>query len=376
MTQANEYAQAGVDYSKIDGFKRLMQAVGQRTRTFSVHNGVWVEPCDHGVCFRVMQADRPHSFLSTTEGLGNKNYIAEWMAMHAGTGQSYYDGIGQDTVLMSVNDLAAHGAIPVLYTDEVAAGDSDWFATDCARDLSESFYRILEELHMTLGGGESPALKYLMNPRPPVKACPSLSGCATGVIYEGNPVRREPRPGDAIIGATSSGLHANGVSLVIERTLSLLKDGFLTRLPNGNMLGQEALIPTRSYVALVQALLKAQKEKGVPFIRGFLPGTGGGVAKLAADDRPLTYRITNWGCPIPPLFQFMNEGLGVSLEGCLKTFNWGIGYYVFVDPRAIENVIAIGKTVGYDLFHLGFVEDGPRKVVFEPAGITLPPPGD
>ena len=67
----------------------------------------------------------------------------------------------------------------------------------------------------------------------------------------------------------------------------------------------------------------------------------------------------------------------MSLEDCLKTFNWGIGYYLFV-PRYydIEVVIDIGKKLGYELVEIGVVEEGERKVIFEPEGIELAPPGE
>lgn len=82
------------------------------------------------------------------------------------------------------------------------------------------------------------------------------------------------RAGDRIIGVTSSGLHSNGISLVIKRAMTL-KDKFLHQLPNGMTLGEEALIPTRSYVALVEALLENNIE-----IHSFLGGTGGGISKI------------------------------------------------------------------------------------------------
>jgi phosphoribosylformylglycinamidine cyclo-ligase len=175
------------------------------------------------------------------------------------------------------------------------------------------------------------------------------------------------QPGDHIIGATSSGLHANGISLVIKRALQL-SDQFLTKLPDGKTLGDHALIPTRSYVALIEALLDAEVD-----IHSLLPGTGDGVGKLAFDHRPFSYRITNW-VQVPPLFLFMKE-LDVSLKDCLKTFNWGIGYYIFVPPHEADRAISIGKKVGYDLTDLGIVEEGKREVVFEPEDIILPPPG-
>ena len=175
-------------------------------------------------------------------------------------------------------------------------------------------------------------------------------------------------PGDAIIGVASSGIHANGISLVIKQALAL-PDQFLTKLPNGNTLGAETLIPTRSYVSLIEAWLDAGVD-----IHALLPGTGSGVAKIAFDSRPATYRIHSW-VPVPPLMQFMRE-TGLSLEDCIKTFNWGIGYYAFVPQSEITRVLEIGKAAGYDLLEVGRVEEGERQVIFEPEGITLAPPGE
>jgi phosphoribosylformylglycinamidine cyclo-ligase len=171
--------------------------------------------------------------------------------------------------------------------------------------------------------------------------------------------------GDRIIGVTSSGLHANGISLVIKRALAL-KNKFLHQLPNGKTLGEEALIPTRSYVRLVEAL----QEKNIE-IHSFLGGTGGGISKIAYAKRAFTYRVKKWVDEIPPLFQFMLE-IGVSLEDCLTTFNWGIGFYIFVPEKEVDQTIRTGRKAGYDLIDLGQVEAGERCVVFEPEKITLP----
>jgi len=72
---------------------------------------------------------------------------------------------------------------------------------------------------------------------------------------------------------------------------------------------------------------------------------------------------------------FMKE-LGVSLVDRLTTFNWGIGYYLYVPKHEVNRVIDIGQKAGYELLEVGEVLKGERKVVFEPEGITLPPPGD
>ncbi len=365
----SEYAKAGVDYSKIEPFKMEMVSAGKRTLKFPNKRGVQIEPESlgaHGVVFRYC-GGKPHYWCMTQEGLGNKNWIAEWMYQHAGTGKTYYDGIGIDTALMAANDVICQGALPVIYTDEVAAGDSEWFMDEKrSHDLAESFYQACKMCGMALPAGESPALRYLVKAEPPVRSAPSLSGCVTGIIAPRSRTvtGAKLRVGDRIIGAASSGIHANGISLVIKRALAL-KEGFLHQLPNGKTLGEEALIPTRSYVRLVEALQENNTE-----IHSLLGGTGGGISKIAYEKRPFTYRIKRWVSEIPPLFLFMRE-TGVSLMDCLTTFNWGIGFYIFVPEKEAERTLKIGKKAGYDLLELGRVEAGERRVIFEPENITL-----
>ena len=351
----------------------------------------------HGGVFEY-RGNLSHMWCNTEEGLGNKNWIAEWMYQNAPVGAAdqrrsnadkrgrllgaehefssgaygtYYEGIGIDTALMVVNDVIAQGAMPVVFTDGLAVGDPNWYGDEKrSRDLAEGFYKICKEVGMALPAGESASLKYLLKPEPPVLAAPSLSGCVTGIIAPKENIITgvKLKPGDHILGATSSGIHSNGISLVIKRAMGL-PDQLLTKLPNGNTLGEEALIPTRSYVALIERLL----ENGVD-IHALLPATGDGVGKLAFDKRPFTYRIHEW-VPVPPLFQFFRE-LGVTLEDCLKTFNWGIGYYVFVAPGDVERTLAVGNAAGYEMRDLGIVEAGERRVIFEPEQIVLRPPGE
>lgn len=367
---AGEYAQAGVDYSKIEPFKQAMVEVGRRTLKFPNTRDVYIDEAGlgtHGVVFDYRGRD-PHLWCKTQEGLGNKNWIAEWMYQHSGTGKTYYEGIGIDNALMAANDVICQGALPVIYTDEVAAGDSKWFADERrAKDLAESFYKACEMCGMALPAGESPALRYLVKAEPPVLSAPSMSGSVTGIIAPSSRKITGERLsiGDHVIGATSSGLHSNGISLVIKRALTL-PDKFLHVLPNGHTLGEEALIPTRSYIKLIEALLEKEID-----VHSLLAGTGGGISKIAYDKRPFTYRIRRW-VEVPALFQFMRE-LGVPLEDCLTTFNWGIGFYIFVPEREVDRTLEIGRSTGYELVDLGEVEKGDRQVIFEPEEMTLSP---
>ncbi len=370
MKKQSEYAQAGVDPSKIEPFKRAMTEMGRKTLKFPNDYDVYVESDDHGATFEY-RGKLPHCWAQTQEGLGNKNWIAEWMYQFSGTGRTYYEGIGIDAALMAANDVVSTGAQPVLYEDEVAAGDSEWFEDEKrAHDLAQGFYKVCDEIGMALPAGESPSLRYLIKAESPVKSAPSLSGCVTGIIAPKSRriTGKKLQVGDVILGATSSGLHSNGISLVIKRALELPAE-FMTELPNGNTLGEEALIPTRSYVGLIQTLLDAEVE-----IHALLPGTGGGVSKIAFDKRPFSYRIHSW-VEVPILFQYMRE-LGVPITDCLTTFNWGIGYYIFVPKDQVRKALLWGRAAEYEMVELGVVEEGNRQVIFEPEGLPLPPPGE
>ncbi|MBN1853018.1 MAG: hypothetical protein JW829_09855 [Pirellulales bacterium] len=364
------YAKSGVDYTKIEPFKMAMVRAGKKTIKFPNKRDVYIEPESlgtHGVVFQY-RGGKPHFWCATQEGLGNKNWIAEWMYQHAGTGKTYYEGIGIDTALMAANDVICQGALPVIFTDEVAAGDSEWFADEKrSHDLAESFYQACKMCGMALPAGESPALRYLVKAEPPVRSAPSLSGSVTGIITPRSRMVTGSKlsVGDRIIGVTSSGLHANGISLVIKQAMAL-KEKFLHPLPNGKTLGEEALIPTRSYVRLVEALQEHKIE-----IHSLLGGTGGGIAKIAYAKKPFTYRVKRWVEEIPPLFLLMRK-TGISLEDCVRTFNWGIGFYVFVPEREVERTIKTGRKAGYELFEIGQVEAGKRRVIFEPEKMILP----
>lgn len=372
----SEYAKSGVDYTLMEPFKQAMIATGKRTLAFPNKRDVYINQDvmhAHGAVYEY-RGSKSHMFCQTQEDLGNKNWIAEWMRVSApkaiGVERTYYEGIGIDTALMVVNDVIAQGAMPVVFTDQVEVGDSAWFADEKrAKALAESFYKVCEEVGMALPAGESATLKYLVKSEPPVAVAPTLSGAVTGIIApkERLITGKDLQAGDHIIAVASSGVHANGISLIIKKALEL-PEKFLTKLPSGMTLGEAALIPTRSYVKLIESLQEANAK-----IHALLPGTGDGVGKLSFDKRPLTYRIHSWLTVPELMLYFKNNGL--AMLDCLKTFNWGAGYYIFAPKDQVDTILKIGSSAGYTLADVGTVESGPRQTIFEPENIILPPPG-
>ena len=353
------YQSTGVNYYAMDPFKRLAQLRAKETSGNLSRFGMKEIEASRGESAYVWEEqDGYRAFV--IEGLGTKNLVADETRRFSG--KTHYDAIAQDVALIVVNDVIAQGAMPVIFTDQVEAGDASWYGDKKrSADFANGFVKICREVGMALPAGESATLKYIIKPE-----APSLSGSVTGIIAPRSRLitGKKLRAGDRIIGVTSSGLHANGVSLVIKKIKN-----FLEKLPSGQMLGEAALTPTRSYVSLIEALLEVEVD-----IHCLLPGTGDGVGKIAFDKRPFMYRINSWP-EVPEFFRYFHEELGVSLADCLKTFNWGVGYYIFIPKTEVNRVLDIGRKTGYDLMEVGVVENGKRQTNFLNT-ITLPPPGE
>lgn len=371
VAAGDEYRKVGLNYRLIQPFKDRLVEVGKKTRHFPNRRDVYVVGDNPVLEYR---GNKLHSWKTMLEGLGNKSWIAQWMYQFGGTGKSYFDIIAIDDGLMGVNDILTVGALPVGYHNEVAAKTSKWFDDQKrAEDYARGLYEVCQLCGMASIGGESPAYRFLLGATPPVSDTPTFSCAVFGIIAPSSRRINEEnlRAGDVIIGPTSSGWHSNGATYIIDEAMKL-PDGFNAKLPDGRTLGEHALIPTRSYVALMEAWLEAELE-----IHAFQPITGDGVAKIAFDKRSFTYRINNWPKEIPLIFTYMREQFGLSAMGLLKIFNNGIGAVGFFPRSAVQKAMDVGMKAGYEMHELGVVEEGERQTIFGPENnLVLPPPGE
>ncbi len=361
------YAEAGVNYKDLKILKDMMRAYIPLTREFPHRHGAEVSRTG------VVRYTGPGLWGTRTilESLGTKIWTG--MCMKKKTGNpKHLSGIGQDLVEMGNIDLLRQGAMPVALADLIAVRDGSWCRNEEeAGAIAEGIYRGCAINGMAFTGGETPALPTLLKALDPVDEAPVMACAATGIIapLEREIVSRIHRNAQ-IVGVASSGPHANGYSLLNKLGLGL-KEQFLHVLPEtGKTFGEEILVPTLSYLRLMEALFVAK----VPLL-AVVPGTGGGLGKLAADRRSFTYHIESWPEDIPPIFPFLLK-LDVPLTECLSVFNWGVGLYLIVDEARIDRTIEVGQAAGYKLYHLGYVDGGLPEVFFKPAGLTIYPPGD
>src|SRR5882672_272436 len=218
------YAAAGVD---IEAYERALERVKPLiAATHGKEVAVGVGP------FAGLYALPGGGHLaSSADGVGTKIKIAIAAGSHR--------GIGVDIVNHCVNDIATAGARPLFFLDYFATGRLD---PEVFTQLVEGMTQACREAGCALLGGETAEMPgmYALGDY-------DLAGFIVGLVEAGrNPDPARIRPGDAIVGLPSSGLHTNGYSLVRR----VFEDVPITKVyPElGRPLGEELLEPHRSYL--------------------------------------------------------------------------------------------------------------------------------
>ncbi len=279
----DRYAEAGVDYGVLDPGKLLAQRTAAATAAQLGARGAREVEASRGESAYVVEVGG--LLLATvTEALGTKNLVADAVRSYAG--RSFYDAIARDTAATILNDLATVGARPLTLTAYWGAGGSDWFADqERLRDLVSGWGAACAEARCAWGGGETQVLPGMIEPGVVV-----LGGSATGVIASHRELLLGSRvaPGDAILFAPATGIHANGLTLA-RQTAERLPDGYRTPVPDdpqGRSYGEALLDPTPLYGVLLEALLDAGVE-----LHYAVHVTGHGWRKLMRAPQALTYAI-------------------------------------------------------------------------------------
>ena len=169
-----------------------------------------------------------------------------------------------------------------------------------------------------------------------------------------------PRPdigaGDALIGLTSSGVHANGFSLV-RRLVALAGSPWDAPAPfqPGCSLGAALLTPTRIYV---KGVLKAIGDTRA--IKGLAHITGGGLTENLPRVLPaaVAAHIDLAAWQIPAVFGWLQDAGKLDDVEMLRTFNCGIGMVAVVSQSQIAAVMAALTAAGESPVLIGSLEPG------------------
>src|SRR5579885_1620033 len=189
------YAAAGVDIDLGNQVKAALPQLLASTRRREVLGRVG----GFGGLFALdVSKYRQPVLVSSVDGVGTKLKIAFAMDQH--------DTIGQDLVNHCVNDITVLGAEPLFFLDYLGTGKLE---ARVFTDIIRGFARACAENHCALVGGETAQMPGFYQPGEY-----DVSGTIVGVVEKRKMLDgKRIKPGDAVIGLASSGLHTNGYSL-------------------------------------------------------------------------------------------------------------------------------------------------------------------
>jgi len=86
--------------------------------------------------------------------------------------------------------------------------------------------------------------------------------------------------------------------------------------------------------------------------------------------RDFTYRITELP-EVPEVLRFLAEQAGMDDRAAYSTLNMGAGFAVYCAAGSGEDVVRVARGLGLSAQVAGVIEDGPRRVILEPLGVTF-----
>jgi phosphoribosylformylglycinamidine cyclo-ligase len=306
------YRDAGVDTEAAAKAVALIADLAATTRRPEVADGV-------GGFAGLYRIDEHRLLAVATDGVGTKLEIARQ------TGR--LDTVGIDLVAMCADDVVCTGAEPLFFLDYVAVGRVE--PTRIA-SIVEGVVEGCRRAGCALLGGETAEHPGVMD-----EDAFDLAGFCVGVVDE--PSLLGPRRvagGDVVIGLPSTGLHANGYSLVRSALLPAFE---LEDTPAGldRPLADELLEPCAIYAPDIVALARDGLLHAAAHV------TGGGIPENLPRALPegLGATIKRGSWPELPIFGLLRQASGASDDDLFATFNMGIGMLLIVSPDAASDVL-------------------------------------
>ena len=338
------YKQAGVDIAAGNEAVERMKKHVSRTFRPEVLTGLG----GFGALFGLDKDKYEEPVLvSGTDGVGTKLMLAFAMDKH--------DTIGIDAVAMCVNDIVVQGAEPLFFLDYLACGK---VVPERIEAIVKGIADGCEQAGCALIGGETAEMPGMYG-----EDEYDIAGFAVGIVdrkrlIDGSGIR----PGDAVIGLASSGVHSNGYSLVRKVLLGDCGYSLDDTLPElgGARLGDVLLEPTRIYVKPVLRLIGRVEVKGLAHI------TGGGFIENLPRVLPegVNVEIAYGSWPVQPIFRLLQERGRISNRDMFTTFNMGIGMVAVVPADQADEAVRTLAAEGVEAYRIGTVTPGSRIVTF------------
>jgi phosphoribosylformylglycinamidine cyclo-ligase len=331
--RGGSYEAAGVSIERGDRATGLMRSAVERTHGPEVIGA----PGGFAGLYALAGYDDP-VLSSTIDGVGTKALVAREVGR--------YDSLGADIVNHCANDVLATGARPLFFLDYIGSGRLD---PEAVAGVVHGAAEACGRLGAALIGGETAEMPglYGRGDFEVVGVC--VGACERDDVVGGERVR----PGDAVLGLASSGLHTNGYTLARK----VLADAGLSYSdrPAGldRPVGEVYLEPHRAYVREVAKLRDTVEVRGMAHVTG-----GGLVGNLPRALGGLGARFDAGSWEEPAVFGLIRSLGGVPEAEMRRVFNLGVGFCAVVPPEQTEKGLEALRGAGCKAWRIGEVVEG------------------
>jgi phosphoribosylformylglycinamidine cyclo-ligase len=255
--------------------------------------------------------DEERLLAATTDGVGTKLILSR----RAGR---LFDA-GRDLAAHCVNDVITTGAEPLFFLDYFAAASLDLAQV---AQLVEGAASVCREAGCVILGGETAELSGIYR-----DGELDFAGTCVGLVRRADLLDGSRcEAGDVVIGLPSSGLHANGFTLVRR----LVADGDF----DADLL----LAPTQLYLEDTRRLRASCDLRALAHVTG--GGILGNLTRVLPDSLVAEIDWDAWARP--PVYAWLAER-GVEEEEQRRVFNLGIGMCAVVPERDAAAGVVIGR---------------------------------
>ena len=338
-----DYKHAGVSIDA--GNETVARIKGLAKRTFTP--GVLSAIGSFGGLFRLGTDYRDPVLVSSADGVGTKLKLAFMTGRH--------HTVGQCLVNHCVNDILVQGAGPLFFLDYLATGR---LSPEVAAQVVEGVSTACLENGCALIGGETAEMPGFY-----AEGEYDIAGFIVGVVERDRLITGAGlKPGDALLGLRSNGLHTNGYSLaraIVFEHLRLAPDTVVEEL--GCTIGDELLRVHRSYLPVIRPLLDAGLVKGLAHI------TGGGITENLPRILPSgTAALVDKSAWTPnAVFRYLQRVGNVPEDDMYRTFNMGVGLIVACAADDAERVTVMLQAAGETRVHrIGRIIEGEPGVAY------------
>jgi len=279
--------------------------------------------------------------VSATDGVGTKVEVARMAGR--------LDTVGIDLVAMSVNDVICAGARPLFFLDYLAVAR---LVPEEAAAIVSGVAEGCRRAGCALLGGETAEHPGVLE-----DGRFDLAGFCVGLVDERELLGPDRvRPGDLLLGLSSSGLHSNGYSLVRRVLLEEGGWGLDEVVPRlGRTLADELLEPTAIYTEPLLALSRAGLARSAAHITG--GGWNENLPRALPDNLGARVDPSSW--KPQPIFGMVADAAGLEMDALFDVLNMGIGMVVVVPADAESRTKEVVIEAGANAVVIGEVEPRP-----------------